>query len=439
MKLQSGHSSLSCTHSIYLITLLLLLGCGKGFSVTSSPAQGSLGQGSQNPPPPPAGEPPAGPPGGEPPAGGPGPETEPPPINTQLCERTESDSPLKKVAQNMKAGDWREVDTIVPTGIQYYRYNGFDYPVTHAESFFREPTWGAHNVYADSMAWDPKARCIYFYGSGHLDIPVHLKFCEATNKWSLGKLHPDHEVAMEKERLEPDVGHVWGYTGHGWASNAFDSDRQIFYNTINGRDLMAFDVKSQAWVASLVNPFNNGAYYGTSNTYFEGLGMVQLSKYDGTGAIFLNSTQKWEKFYDVGNGNADHYGVSEYNPKSDLMIFNLKSGPKMWSLDRQLQVKEIATAPTDIGANNGGYDYGGNLVDDPASGNFVFRRQSPVGTSGKMFEYVVKTNSWRSLPDSPMTGYSTTSVSIPDYDVIVFLQGDERKVWLYKNSGVACP
>jgi hypothetical protein len=341
---------------------------------------------------------------------------------------------MKKLARTMKAGDYVQLETVFPGNdrgkfFQSYTKAGSTLPDSHLN-------------YADSGAWNPKDRCFYFFGSGHLAYPAFIRYCEATNEWTHLPVPP------WIEELPDDVS-MWSYTSHAYDSNTIDVTNQIFYTKRRqSSELFAFDLSSYEW--------SRVSYSAMSATAEDALTM-----FNGVGLLFLTSKDDRVNFLPLVNGERNlstdngsikksalpvfnYHNTAEYSPILDAALVGGGNGSSQlyWVSRQSLTSSEftsptaIAPAPENILTTN--YGSGGWLVFDPVDGRFVIQ-----AVQGSIYKFDHTANDWSRIGTSPLPkngeygiGHTAAAV-IPDYQVIMFVNA-QTGVWFYKPSGSAC-
>jgi hypothetical protein len=313
---------------------------------------------------------------------------------------------LARAVEGAARGSWVELRTQIPGGYQ---------------SFFRSSTgsdW--HFNYADSGRWYSATQCAYFYGGGHMALPVFVRYCARDNQWSMLPLPPWLDLK----------GSVWGYAVHGYDKNALDNRQGLLYYFRSPRDgeVFRYDIGRNEW-GRLRGGYGPGTWLiAEAGEYFPGLGPIALHAADGAIYRFDERSRRWDKLANVPLASKNH-NFAEYSSVHRVMLLGGgDESREVWLLDERGQVRRAAQAPLPIRTSNG--QDGGLVTADPASGDFVY-----LHASGRMYSYDPRADQWRKGKQTPLGPVDfTIGIPVRDHGVIMYARADTGRVWLYKHA-----
>lgn len=315
---------------------------------------------------------------------------------------------LADLAESMEPGTWAPLDTIFPNGVR--------------EFFLSSNTSDTHLNYTDSGRWDSIGECLYFYGSGHLAIPVFLRYCAATNTWQHLSIPPWININSDT---------VWDYTGHAYDGNAMDVDARRHFFHRNG-DVFRYNLNSGQW-DELPSSKSSKAQ---ALEYFPGLGLLALDAKKSRVLRYDENNQDWSAVAGDVLDNTYH-NFAEYSPVHDVMLFGGGNGSrKIWLLNADGSVQRGADAPVVMSVINN--DTGGLVTADPATGEFVH-----LNVNRQLYAYKPDKNRWFNVGSTPVDArvYKLMGVPITSHGVIMYVYSRsnvEHQVWLYKHTPSGC-
>lgn len=316
-----------------------------------------------------------------------------------------AESELAAAARSLAPGEWKTLTTRMPGG----------------REFFRSPSgrdWDLN--YADSGRWDPVGECAYFYGSGHMDAPVFLRYCARDNLWSKLPIPPWLDLS----------GSVWSYSCHGYDKNALDERKRIlyFFRDHGEGGVYRYDIVRGEWTRLPGTPGPPSWLVSEAGEYFPGIGPVGL---DGAAQAlyrFDEETRRWDKLASVPLKPVNN-SFAEYSTGHRVMLFGGGNDERRaWLLDAKGIVRRVADAPVSIGVVN--YGNGGILTADPVTGDFIF-----VHVTGAVYSYSPQSDRWQSAGHAPLANpVFTIGIPVSTYGVIMFVKADAGVVWLYRHA-----
>lgn len=308
----------------------------------------------------------------------------------------EDSTALGKLAAIMKPGTWAELKT-----------QGFDRELIKAGA--------AGNIfqYADSAAWDPVSKQIFFVGQGHYAPLKFIKYSARTNTWTLLPT-PD----WWKGPTDVQIGHAYG-------NNAIDQSRRILYY-LDGRPLYKYDIAKEQWTT--LPKFEGPSGFGTALAYFpEMKGLIRVYK---TQVHFFGDEKPSWTLVQEKVPMGQYHNFAKYNAVQKVVMIGGGNGSKdVYKLDAQGTVIKLAEAPCAIGPS-----LAWSTV-DPVSGNLLVLEWRGKAIRKKFHALDVMKNEWRSLPDAPVSlGFFAP---LPIYGVNILLRPAEdgpQAVYLYKHA-----
>lgn len=245
----------------------------------------------------------------------------------------EENSVLAKTAKEMKAGEWKRLET-----------KGFDKELLNSGGKTILP-------YANKAAWDSKTETVSFIGMCHMTPPMkHIQYDAKENNWIV--LQPEDWYKTN----------VWFHAyDNSTAGNGF------FYHNFWGSRVWQFEIAKKEWV-ELPKVLVNGSH-GASLSYFPEMGksgsLIHLYGSNGIQIFDLN-TKSWKKFEKKTREIGPYHNVSAYNSKRKSIILGGGNGCKiLYELDSVGNFTELKPAPLPIGVNSSSF------VVDPASGSLI--------------------------------------------------------------------
>jgi hypothetical protein len=306
-----------------------------------------------------------------------------------------SETALAKLAAGMKPGTWAELKT-----------EGYGTDLLKVQN---------HHIleYTDTAVWDPKSQQVLFVGQGHYSAVKFIAYSAATNAW---KLMPT--PAWWKG--DPKTGK--GPIGHAYENNTIDPIRgHLFHHQSATRLVHKYDIASGEW-STLPEIAGATTGHGTALVYFpERKGLVRVLG----GAVHLFDEEKnaWSLLKDkVAMG--PYHNIAKYNPVDLSVIFGAGNGSKtLYRMDAQGNITQLKDAPLLIRISST------VTAVDPVSGDLLVLS---MDDKNKLFALDVKKNTWRQLPDAPISEGVTAAVAT--HGVTMFFANRPAKVFLYKHA-----
>ena len=333
--------------------------------------------------------------------------------DTLLEDDFEPPNELAILATSMAVGSWAPLAT--------------NFPNNSVQDFFLSPQGTDYDLdYADSGRWDPISGCLYFFGGGHEEIPVFIRYCAATNTWN-------------DEPLPPwlDLNDTVGSSEHGYDGNAMDVERRYHYfhsSFADGGRTWRYNFTNRVWTQL---PKDN-AIVAQALEYFPGLGLLLLDAENREVLRFNEGNQNWEAF--ASNVlDINYHNYAEYSAVHNMMIFGGgNNSRKVWRINAQGTVQRVTDAPIEIHTidGDGGNFRGGLVTVDPVSGDFIH-----LNTNRQLYVYEPDIDRWSTAGSTGMVNDVAFIIGIPitSYGVIMYVQysggGPGRSpVWLYKHA-----
>lgn len=330
-------------------------------------------------------------------------------------------SPLATLATSMQPGTWAELTT---SGI----------------STAFENTGGSSdliNSYADSFRFDPVTKCGFFLGSDHGGHPTsepnptyrHVKYCEATNEWSV---LPNPPWVIVDATQYTDA--------HGYDFTTIDPLSRVLYRRpYNSSQIQRWNIDTGQWLTPLPLPeWNSGCcgaidFFPERNTLFWARDTDEIQGF---------SNGAWSQQSQL-NGLASTWLIAEYNPVHKMMLFvNGDQIGKVYKLGETGGLIPLANLPIQQMLYDGG-GWNGNITVDPIGGDYL------VFTANQRRMHVLDpiSNTWdmpSNQPPSELGLGGSIMAPVPWHGVVMAVHcatgTGACKTWLYKHGvGISVP
>ncbi len=348
--------------------------------------------------------------GGEPP-----PPPPPPPIG--------GDSSLADLSESLSPGDWGQLNSVTGQDAVIGSQSGSS---------------GSAITFANSQPWNPLNQSIEIMGADHLGGASawmeHARYSSSTNSFSV--IHPTGFLSgighvYDHLAVNPHNGDVYfvPYTGFTGTIPLF---RKPFSGGSYSQVFSFTPISDQATHGSAwwSGSFSGAGAHGCFVLYDNGSGSGQLRCYDPLSASQIYSNDNAAP----GSAGDDYHTVVEYSAVHNVAVYGggKSNANRLWRLSSDGSVTSMPDAPMSIGMQNA------NLVNDPASGNFIL-----MG-SGQLWELnPTGTGRWTrmgSIPSGvgdPAAPDGMISCAISDFGVIAYITQDSSSggtFFLYKHA-----
>ena len=341
---------------------------------------------------------------------------------------TATASELSNLAASLQPGEWAQLDTQGFTGLMY----------TSADKPGDDPNGGNRIIdFAESGTWDPATRKFMFLGAPHGRAWRFIIYDDASNTWTSGPLP---HACMANGSGPPENKNPDYCGGHAFDWNTFDhvSGRFITNYWKFGPEFDIYHPSTNQWSrsgtppADIANLLPQDKYRYGAMEWFPELNSLMTV----VGGIMLRinvDTNQWERLpekYEMGN----YHNIMQYSPVQKVIVFGggnnaqLVANRDIYRMDAQGVVTKLTNAPYDIRISDGQVagQPGSLITDDPVSGKFLIMNKAKA-----FYELDAVANSWRRLPDSPISGHAV-SAAVSNYGVVMYVT--EFGVWVYKHN-----
>lgn len=258
------------------------------------------------------------------------------PVGAVWADGGLADSPIGRVAATLQGGDWAEIETALPKGIN------------SLSELFRVRVDNGRMMsidgWTDSAHWDPVRRQTLFIGMRK--YKRFIAYDAMNNAWK------EYGWAGEAPPRFERVGHVYGRTALDWK-------RGHYYWLGPGAVLYRYLLKEARWES--VDGVLMGGYI--SMEHHEGTDTL-LAINRGGQLIGYRDGKSWEIERVVVDG---YHSVGRYNRARGDMLFagGNASARKLVLVGRDGRTRSLRDAPFDIVIKNASLTY------DPKSGNYL--------------------------------------------------------------------
>ena len=325
---------------------------------------------------------------------------EPPPPPAEC-----GDSALFDVVNQLEPGQWATLDTVGLTDDLIDAGNGHHITQYTFKGVF-DPTWCR----------------VLFTGGGHISYVKFVSYDIASNTWQ-------REVDPSWWCDPFDVPeNPWPCVGHAYGHNAIDVEGgRYFYKHGAVYEVGVEGVFGSEWTAL---PDHGANVPFTSLAYFPELGGLVMIDYSTNGVLVLyDGAGAWESVSGPFAMGAYHiYG--DYNPVESVVMFGSGNGSQDWHVLRSdATVQTVATSPRFFHPSPSDPATFRILTHDPQGGDFL-----AIAPNGDTFGFDLDTNTWSDtgvvLPQN-----LEFAVPIPDYGVVLLVNGRGNEVVVYNHGG----
>jgi hypothetical protein len=312
---------------------------------------------------------------------------------------------LENLLSPMQAGEFKELPT-----------NGL------RDSFLRIPP-GSILQFAESAAWDPVTRKIFFMGKASApgDSVRFINYSVADNTW----------------RREPQPICQSDCFGHAYDHQVINQATGDYYIRWYGaQKIHQYKTTTATW-----NPRTIDLPPSIPNICCVGMAYFP----ERNGIVFAWGGRVY--FYGVGTGKWDDLGrrpmgplhnIAEYSPVHKIVIFGGGNGSKdLYRMDVNGTITKMKDAPGNIGIIASG------IAADPSTGDYlVFMRNSATAIVDYFYRYDPIGDIWRlqSKANNPIIGADGgtgfISAPLPEYGAVFYLVHflGAPKVFIYKTG-----
>jgi hypothetical protein len=234
--------------------------------------------------------------------------------------------------------------------------------------------------FTDKGWWDRNAKCFYFVGEGHLANMVFIRYCDATNTWTIMPTPPFFTT-------------FW----HAYESNTGNESVGRYYVKDYSPGVMhAYDTTNNVWLSNLPG-FSNDLNVASAAEYFPARGTLVVLTDPGTGASIMTeyNGSSWSTLATGCNstgGTGYYQNFLRYNPVQQILIGGGGNGRNTWcKVNAAGQVTSMPPFPGSGGFNVGTPGATMQSV-DPVTGDFLV-----WGPAGDFWKFVFQTNTWTRL------------------------------------------
>jgi hypothetical protein len=284
-----------------------------------------------------------------------------------------------------------------------------------------------HNVFADSMAWDPTSKKILFIGSYH-DTPYQfLLYDTETNTYSLGPDLPGlpastHFVghAYDGNTINPATGDYYYHIPRDHIYHIAQADGLIAH------DLYKFNIASNTWTILPDNSLKTTYTCCDAFAYFPEMGGVVW--FDATGELFLlkDGAGSWSHVGAVAGFKGGTFHFAEYNPALKFLLVGGGNENALYKLSASGQITPLGNSPYPFQDGSG---FTANISVDPVSGEFVILPARGITSPFQASSYLYNsmTNTWSATPHQPPDGVygALTTTPVSTYGVTATLVCDQ--------------
>jgi hypothetical protein len=268
--------------------------------------------------------------------------------------------------------------------------------------------------YANSAAWDPVSRRLFFIGGDHNDAPRFVSYSAQGNSWQVMPLPP----------FLVGVFPQW----HGYDYNTIDVGKGKYYVHYE-----KYDIGSGTWSSIPAIP---GVSFGRAHSavdYFPELkGLVVIG--DDAAYLYDDTTNQWKTLatnlaFTAASACTGCHPIAEYNPVHKVVYFGGGDGSnKMYKLDSTGKITALKAAPLIIGIMSA------QVTVDPVTGDYLV-----FGKDGSFWVYNIVTDTWtRKTGSIPITDIGQLiTAPLSSYGVTLFVERNSSmnfKAYLYKHA-----
>jgi len=316
------------------------------------------------------------------------------------CDRSE----LETLAESLAPGEVQELATNGLTGELHFDGN-------------------ANTVYGYGFEsfWDANTCQVLFIGGGHLSLTKFIAYNASRNEW-FQAADPNFLCPIRTESDEV----AWGCVNHAYGNDAYDPETGTFYYFYDGgiHALEVNDTLSNEWQRVADWPASTSYTSMEFLTNADRLVVVeadQLHLVDPTNG----SSSTIEGPFPMGDYH--YYGV--YNPmREDFLFGSGNSSSEMNLMGSDMMPVPVAAAPKGFHPEPGDGDNLKILTFDPATGRYLAYAQA-----GELYEYNPDANEWTTV-EVDMPAGANVAAAITSYGVILFVDVDRNRIYVYKHG-----